>query len=160
MDVVVLSDLSERDQELVQAARLGRAVDCGELSMDELAVTANPGRVVRAEVIRELLLGRRGGVRWPVYQIDWSTQVTRTTDGSRPAEEPAARQAMRELAAAGVLDEVMGRVDRDGLALTGRVGFLPELVKAVLSVRSRSVLPAMLGRSPSGGSVTCSNASA
>ena len=33
---------------------------------------------------------------------------------------------------AGLLDDLMDRVDRGGLALTGEGGFLPEMVKAVL----------------------------
>jgi len=43
-----------------------------------------------------------------------------------------AREAGNEMLEAGLLDGVMDRVDRDGLALTGAGGFLPELVKAVL----------------------------
>jgi len=46
--------------------------------------------------------------------------------------EPSARRAVNDMVDAGLLDEVMDRVDRDGLALTGAGGFLPELVKAVL----------------------------
>ncbi|HEX2290982.1 MAG TPA: IS256 family transposase [Pseudonocardiaceae bacterium] len=68
-----------------------------------------------------------------------------TTERSQSAGEPAARQVMRELAAAGVLDEVMGRVDRDGLALTGEGGFLPELVKAVLERGLQAELSEHLG---------------
>jgi putative transposase len=44
----------------------------------------------------------------------------------------SARQVVDELAAAGVLDDVLSRADESGLALTGEGGFLPELVKAVL----------------------------
>lgn len=47
-------------------------------------------------------------------------------------EEPAARSLRKELFSDELLDELMSRVDEDGLALTGRGGFLPELVKAVL----------------------------
>jgi hypothetical protein len=39
---------------------------------------------------------------------------------------------MNEMVDAGLLDDLMDRVDRDGLALTGVGRFLPELVKAVL----------------------------
>lgn len=56
-----------------------------------------------------------------------------------------ARVAVRELVEAGLLDEAMGRVDRDGLALTGEGGFLPELVKAVLERGLQSELSAHLG---------------
>jgi putative transposase len=44
----------------------------------------------------------------------------------------SARDAVNEMVEAGLLDGVMDTVDRDGLALTGQGGFLPELVKAVL----------------------------
>ena len=47
-------------------------------------------------------------------------------------EEPAARSLRKELFSDELLDELMARVDWDGLALTGQGGFLPELVKAVL----------------------------
>jgi len=47
-------------------------------------------------------------------------------------EEPAARSLRKELFSDELLDELMSRVDEDGLALTGQGGFLPELVKAVL----------------------------
>jgi putative transposase len=56
-----------------------------------------------------------------------------------------ARAAVRELVAAGLLDEALGRVDRDGLALTGEGGFLPELVKAVLERGLASELTGHLG---------------
>jgi putative transposase len=46
--------------------------------------------------------------------------------------EPAARVLRRELFSDELLDQLMSRVDADGVALTGAGGFLPELVKAVL----------------------------
>jgi putative transposase len=55
------------------------------------------------------------------------------TERDRPAEsEPAARALRRELFSDELLDQLMSRVDADGVALTGAGGFLPELVKAVL----------------------------
>ncbi|MGH8940841.1 MAG: IS256 family transposase, partial [Actinomycetes bacterium] len=52
---------------------------------------------------------------------------------SPAAGEPgSAREAVNERVDAGLLDEVMDRVDAGGLALTGQGGFLPEMVKAVL----------------------------
>jgi putative transposase len=55
------------------------------------------------------------------------------TDQGRPTgSEPAARALRRELFSDELLDELMSRVDADGVALTGVGGFLPELVKAVL----------------------------
>jgi putative transposase len=43
-----------------------------------------------------------------------------------------ARRAINEMVDAGLLDQLMSKVDADGLALTGEGGMLPELVKAVL----------------------------
>ncbi len=51
---------------------------------------------------------------------------------TQPMSPGTAREAINEMLDAGLLDGVMDRVDRDGLALTGVGGFLPELVKAVL----------------------------
>ena len=48
------------------------------------------------------------------------------------AGEPTARALRRELFSDELLDQLMSRVDADGVALTGAGGFLPELVKAVL----------------------------
>jgi putative transposase len=44
----------------------------------------------------------------------------------------SAREVVNEMVDAGLFDDLMDRVDRDGLALTGAGGFLPEMVKAVL----------------------------
>jgi putative transposase len=52
--------------------------------------------------------------------------------GTPSPELGSARQLVDEMVDAGLLDELMDRVDREGLALTGAGGFLPEMVKAVL----------------------------
>jgi putative transposase len=44
----------------------------------------------------------------------------------------AAREAIQEMLDAGLLDDLMARVDSGGLQLTGEGGFLPEMIKAVL----------------------------
>jgi putative transposase len=44
----------------------------------------------------------------------------------------AAREAINEMIDAGLLDDLMARVDSGGLQLTGEGGFLPEMIKAVL----------------------------
>src|SRR6266511_2902616 len=63
-----------------------------------------------------------------------------------PSPEPAsARQTVNEMVDAGLLDELMDRVDRDGLRLTGSGGFLPELVKAVLERGLQAELTGHLG---------------
>src|SRR5918912_3051639 len=53
--------------------------------------------------------------------------------GVTDAPEPrSARQTINEMLDAGLLDELMDRVDAGELTLTGEGGFLPEMVKAVL----------------------------
>ena len=47
-------------------------------------------------------------------------------------EVAPARRAINEMVDAGLLDQLMSKVDGDGLALTGEGGLLSELVKAVL----------------------------
>jgi putative transposase len=64
-------------------------------------------------------------------------------DASRRAG--SARDAVEDMVEAGLLDEWMDRVDRDGLALTGSGGFLPELVKAVLERGLAAELTGHLG---------------
>ena len=44
----------------------------------------------------------------------------------------SARQTINDMLDAGLLDELMDRVDAGELTLTGQGGFLPEMVKAVL----------------------------
>jgi putative transposase len=61
------------------------------------------------------------------------------------AQRPSARDAVNEMVEAGLLDGVMDTVDRDGLALTGQGGFLPELVKAVLERGLRTEMTEHLG---------------
>jgi putative transposase len=58
---------------------------------------------------------------------------------------PSAREAINDMLDAGLLDAVMDRVDRDGLALTGAGGFLPELVRAVLERGLQTELTEHLG---------------
>jgi putative transposase len=54
--------------------------------------------------------------------------MTMTDDDKRSAE----RAAVEQLVDAGLLDELMDRVDAGDLRLTGEGGFLPEMIKAVL----------------------------
>jgi putative transposase len=64
---------------------------------------------------------------------------------AQPVSPATARAAINEMLEAGLLDGVMDRVDRDGLALTGAGGFLPELVKAVLERGLQAELTGHLG---------------
>jgi putative transposase len=65
--------------------------------------------------------------------------------GSNSAPPASARDAVNDMIEAGLFDALMDRVDRDGLALTGAGGFLPEMVKAVLERGLHSELTAHLG---------------
>src|SRR5690606_17877755 len=62
--------------------------------------------------------------------------MTMTGDNDQAAgqapEGPKARAAVEELVSAGLLDELMAKVDSGDLQLTGEGGFLPEMIKAVL----------------------------
>src|SRR5689334_25250442 len=51
-------------------------------------------------------------------------------------EPRSARQTINDMLDAGLLDELMDRVDAGELTLTGEGGFLPEMVKAVLERRA------------------------
>lgn len=61
--------------------------------------------------------------------------MTMTGDNDQdgpPLGAAKARAAVEELVEAGLLDELMAKVDRGELQLTGEGGFLPEMIKAVL----------------------------
>ena len=60
-------------------------------------------------------------------------------------EPRSARQTINEMLDAGLLDELMGRVDAGELTLTGEGGFLPEMVKAVLERGLQAELTEHLG---------------
>ena len=60
-------------------------------------------------------------------------------------EPRTARQTINEMLDAGLLDEVMDRVDAGELTLTGEGGFLPEMVKAVLERGLQAELTEHLG---------------
>jgi len=68
------------------------------------------------------------------------------TSFGTPSPEPgSARRVVNEMVDAGLLDDLMDRVDQGGLALTGAGGFLPELVKAVLERGLAAELTGHLG---------------
>ena len=58
---------------------------------------------------------------------------------------PAARMLRKELFSDELLDQLMSRVDEDGVSLTGAGGFLPELVRAVLERGMDAELTGHLG---------------
>jgi len=57
----------------------------------------------------------------------------------------SARDAVNDLIEAGLLDQLMERVDGEGLQLTGEGGFLPEMIKAVLERGLQAELTDHLG---------------
>ena len=63
---------------------------------------------------------------------------------NEPVKGPA-QEAVDRLVERGFLDDVMARVDEDGVALTGEGGFLPELVKRVLEAGLQAELTDHLG---------------
>jgi putative transposase len=66
--------------------------------------------------------------------------------GAEPARGAgSAREAINQMLDAGLLDDVMDRVDAGGLALTGEGGFLPEMIKAVLERGLAAELTGHLG---------------
>src|SRR6185295_8257838 len=62
--------------------------------------------------------------------------------GPRPG---SARDVVNDMLDAGLLDELMQRVDAGGLTLTGEGGFLPEMIKAVLERGLQTELTEHLG---------------
>jgi putative transposase len=52
--------------------------------------------------------------------------------GAQAAEPATARRAINEMMDAGLLDDLMSRIDSGSLQLTGEGGFIPEMIKAVL----------------------------
>ena len=52
--------------------------------------------------------------------------------GTPDLEPKSARDAVNEMVDAGLLDDLMAKVDDEGLQLTGEGGLLPEMIKAVL----------------------------
>jgi putative transposase len=73
-------------------------------------------------------------------QLDHPLGVNPSTQSSG-----SAREAVNDMLEAGLLEEVMERVDAGGLALTGDGGFLPEMIKAVLERGLAAELTGHLG---------------
>jgi hypothetical protein len=55
-----LSEISSSEPALIDALASGCVVECSKLSVEQLAATENPRYTIRAELLRELVLGRSG----------------------------------------------------------------------------------------------------
>jgi hypothetical protein len=53
-----LGDLTFRERALVDAAASGDVLECSQLSIEQLSVTDDPEHIIRAELLRELVLRR------------------------------------------------------------------------------------------------------
>jgi putative transposase len=65
--------------------------------------------------------------------------------GQAAPRPSSAREVVNDMLEAGLLDELMSRVDDGGLTLTGQGGFLPEMIKAVLERGLTAELTSHLG---------------
>jgi putative transposase len=72
-------------------------------------------------------------------------QLSDSPFGMSTPEPATARQVVNEMVEAGLFDELMARIDANGLQLTGEGGFLPEMVKAVLERGLQTELSDHLG---------------
>lgn len=65
--------------------------------------------------------------------------------GAPKPEPESARSVINEMVDAGLLDDLMARIDKGTLQLTGEGGFLPEMVKAVLERGLQAEMAGHLG---------------
>ena len=65
--------------------------------------------------------------------------------GPLEGARPSAREAIQDMLDAGLLDDLMGRIDDGDLQLTGDGGFIPEMIKAVLERGLGAELTSHLG---------------
>ena len=74
-----------------------------------------------------------------------ATDQTHPLGVTATSNPPSARQAINYMLDAGLLDDLMNRVDAGELTLTGEGGFLPEMIKAVLERGLQAELTEHLG---------------
>ncbi|HKR49354.1 MAG TPA: hypothetical protein VJT72_07190 [Pseudonocardiaceae bacterium] len=75
-----LSEVSSRERALVDAVVTGCVVTCSKLTMEQLAATESPRYTIRAELIRELVLGRNGDRLDPLGVRIHGARITGTLD--------------------------------------------------------------------------------
>jgi len=75
-----LSETSSRGLALIDALGSGCVVECSKLTVEQLAATDNPRHTVRAELLRELVLGRNGEPLDPLGVRLHGARITGTLD--------------------------------------------------------------------------------
>ncbi len=75
-----LSEVSSRERALVDALTSGCVAACSQLTVEQLAATQNPRYTIRAELIRELVLGRSGDRLDPLGVRLHGARITGTLD--------------------------------------------------------------------------------
>jgi hypothetical protein len=75
-----LSEVSSRERALVDALMSGCVVECSKLTTERLAATENPRYTIRAEFIRDLVLGRSGAPLDPLGVRVHGARITGTLD--------------------------------------------------------------------------------
>jgi hypothetical protein len=75
-----LSETSSRELALIDALGSGCVVECSKLTVEQLAATDNPKYSVRAELLRELVLGRSGEPLDPLGVRLHGARITGTLD--------------------------------------------------------------------------------
>lgn len=75
-----LSEVSSREPALIDALTSGSVVACSKLTVEQLAATENARYTIRAELIRELVLGRSGDRLDPLGVRIHGARITGTLD--------------------------------------------------------------------------------
>ena len=75
-----LSETSSREPALIDALASGCVVECSKLTVEQLAATENPLYTIRAELLRELVLGRSGEHLDPLGVRVHGARITGTLD--------------------------------------------------------------------------------
>jgi hypothetical protein len=75
-----LSEVSARERALVDALTSGCVVECSKLSTEQLGATDNPRYTIRAELLRELVLGRSSERLDPLGVRVHGARITGTLD--------------------------------------------------------------------------------
>jgi hypothetical protein len=75
-----LSEASSRERALIDALASGCVVECSKLTVEQLATTENPRYAIRAELLRQLVLGHSGERLDPLGVRIHGARITGTLD--------------------------------------------------------------------------------